>query len=129
MKTINFAGICVLITGIGHTAIHLMMSIFGNHDPELVKVMTTTKINIINERSLLDYHNGFSLAMGVLIIGLGIQILQNKQLNSKPILLNHLIITGTISVISIIYFHPGAMALMTTSFILLTLAYRKISLN
>lgn len=116
-------GICVLITGIGHTLTHLIMNLIHEPDKELEALMINTKVSLITERSVLDYHHGFSLAMGILLIGLGVQILLSGYSNCKKELILHLSIVGLMAITSIIYFHPLAIAFMSTSFVSLLLIY------
>ena len=116
-KTISkMAGITVLITGIGHTATHIFLQFLPNPYPELEKAMAASKVNFGGDISVLDFQNGFSLTMGVLLIGLGIHIFRNMD---KTGLLINLFVTSAITGISICYFPPFVIILLSLSFLMI----------
>ena len=118
-KTIQkIAGISTLVCGTLHTTAHIVMSSLPSPNPEIQLAMESVKINLINEKTLFDYHNGMSLAMGILVIGLAFQIF---LMQTKLQLILNLTCAGIVSVIAIVYFHPIAMGLMIISTLFLTL--------
>lgn len=115
-NSLKISGGLTLICGIGHTLTHIIMATTPSPSPDLMSLMQSTKVRILIERSVFDYHQGFSLAMGIMLIGLGLQIIIGS--NKKGIKLN-LVMVGLIALISIVYFHPIAIGLMSMSFLLL----------
>lgn len=121
MKSTTFskiAGIIMMITGTGHTATHFMFQLSPNPHPELERIMANTTVNIGKEISVLNFHNGFSIAMGVLLIALGFNIFRNSDKFGSSI---NLIFVGLIMSISIYYFPPFVMVLTALSFIFLSI--------
>jgi hypothetical protein len=108
------AGITMLITGLGHTTTHFLLQFSQHPHPELEAMMKNAKLQIGAEISVHDFHNGFSLTMGVLLIGLGVQIF--RTIDKKGLYINS-ILTGLIMAIAICYFPPFVMVLTAISFI------------
>ncbi|MGJ8736341.1 LIC_13387 family protein [Zobellia laminariae] len=126
MKSITFekiGGITMLITGLGHTTTHFILENSTHPHPELKHAMKNTLIKIGSEVSVLDFHNGFSLAMGLLLISFGVSILRNKD---KTGLLINLAVAGLMVLISALYFPVFVLVLTSISFtslLLRTLKY------
>ncbi len=110
---IKIAGIVMLITGLGHLITHFLVQFSQNPHPELEATMATTFLEIGSKVSVLDLHNGFSLAMGILLAGFGIQILRSRK---RIDLIFHSILAAIILLISFLYFPLFVVVLITASF-------------
>jgi hypothetical protein len=98
-----------IITGLGHLSVFALMP----KNPELVTLFESIKMNFLGERTALDYHNGFSYAMGILLLGFGFQVLFNEHFNaSKSAQIVAFSIALCIFVVAATHFHYVAIALM-----------------
>lgn len=81
------SGITMLITGVGHTSTHFILKNVQNPYPELESDMANSMLNVGSQTlSVLDFHDGFSIAMGLLLIALGLNIFINR--NKQSIIIN-----------------------------------------
>lgn len=113
-KLSKAAGITILTTGIGHTFTHFSMQFRANNPhQELLDAMASTKLNFGNQISVLDFQNGFSITMGILLIGLGIHILRHYDKLSTYI---NLALVSLILISSIIHFPLFVIILLSISF-------------
>jgi uncharacterized membrane protein HdeD (DUF308 family) len=110
----KIAGISMLITGIGHTTTHFILQNSTNPHSKLISQMAETVIKIGSEVSVLDFHNGFSTSMGILLMAFGITILRN---NNKTSLWIHSVFSGFLLITSIFYFPAFVIILMSTTFV------------
>ncbi|BDD03928.1 hypothetical protein AUTU_14110 [Aureibacter tunicatorum] len=106
----------MIITGTGHTITHFVSQYSKNPYQSLLDKMAETKIASLANISVLDFHNGFSISMGILLIGVGIQILLAEK---KTAQFMNLLTIGAIVLISVFYFPPFVIALTGISFICL----------
>lgn len=118
-KLSKTAGITILITGIGHTFTHFSMQFRPNPHQDLLDIMANTKLNFGTEISVLDFQNGFSIAMGILLIGLGIHILRYFDKTGTYINLG---LIGLILTAAIFYFPLFVIILLSISFLSLLMS-------
>lgn len=119
MKSITFeriAGITMLVTGMGHTVTHFILQTSQHPHPKLELAMANSILKIGSEVSVLDFHNGFSLAMGTLLVGFGVSVLRS---NDKTDLLIHIILSSLIVSISAFYFPIFVIVLTSITFVTL----------
>ncbi len=122
MKSITFeriAGITMLITGVGHTSTHFILQTVEHPHPELELAMSKALLKIGSEISVLDFHNGFSLAMGTLLLAFGLHILRNSD---KVGLWINSLIAGLMVGISLLYFPVFVVILTSISLVTLLIS-------
>jgi len=118
-KLSKAAGITILITGIGHTFTHFSMQFRSNPHQDLLNIMENTKLNFGTEVSVLDFQYGFSITMGILLIGLGIHILRYYDKTGTYINLG---IVGLMLTAALFYFPLFVIILLSISFISLLIS-------
>jgi len=118
-KLSKTTGITILITGIGHTFTHFSMQFRPNPHQDLLNAMENTKLNFGTEVSVLDFQNGFSIAMGILLIGLGIHILRYFDKTGTYINLG---LVGLMLITAFFHFPLFVIILLSISFISLLIS-------
>lgn len=127
MKLYKIASITFIVLGILHTMAHIVGNL--NLDKTTLVVlnqMANHKIQLFGEHSLLKFHTGFSLMMGLLLSAFGVQNLLVAKIINKKYLISTIIITAIALVLSIIYFHLLATAFIFISLICYILSYKKL---
>lgn len=127
MKLYKTASILFIVLGILHTIAHIAGNL--KHDQAsivLINQMANHKIQLLGEHSLLKFHTGFSLMMGLLLSSFGIQNLLVAKILNKKYLLSTIIITIFALILSILYFHILATMFILLSLIGYILSYKKI---
>lgn len=135
-KTLYKTGsLLMMITGAGHTTLHFLVD--GN-DPasaHINKQMEDFKLSIsgFGSRSLLDFHDGFSITMGVLLFFIGLQnfflsrSLKYASDNNKSIILVPALLAGIIFILALKYFIILPQALNLMAFVAFILSWWKLS--
>ncbi|WP_196885268.1 LIC_13387 family protein [Aureivirga sp. CE67] len=118
----KIAGITMILTGSGHLITHFIFELSENPFPELRALMEGSISELGSNISVLDFHNGFSLTMGILLLAFGIHILRSKTKND---LLIQSILGGIILTIALLYFPEFVIALLSISFISLLISIFK----
>lgn len=121
-KLYKAGSICMIILGVLHT-LYFIFAV-ASKEPIIYDTLSgVTKkgvIWILGERSLLEYYNGYSLSMGLLLVSYGLLAMVTKR-TCKAVILS-VIISFSALIISIVYFHVLAYTLMALSFIAYVLA-------
>lgn len=127
MKFYKIASIAFIILGLLHLMAHFVGSFFLDQKAiELMGQMDNFKIQLFGEHSLLKFHTGFSLMMGLLISAFGIQNFLAADSISKKYLMSVIIITAIALVLSITYLHILPTVFISISLICYILTFKKL---
>ena len=75
----KLASYCLIIIGIGHLCGHFFLAPDSSQTSLMMQSMRDYKINMLGIHSLLDFHEGFSMLMGFMILGFGLQTLFTSE--------------------------------------------------
>ena len=139
MKSVNLlylvgSGTYIFI-GFAHLLAHLARPVEFTRT-KLYRDMSSYKIEFLGSHSLLKFHEGFSLAMGLLFITFGFLAILTREAalvsGKKTVILFHIFAGIGYLLIMLFYAHPGAVALCAVailsyvSALILSLNYGKI---
>lgn len=122
----------LVILGIGHLLAHVSLSMFAQTAEQLsiAQVMTAFQINLLgSESNLMNFHNGYSLMMGILVLSYGLMNLifvkynSNAYVNIQPILILNSITALITCMLSIQLFFIVPIALSGIASVAFVLAY------
>lgn len=98
----------MMVIGAGHTILHFTVKGKNPAGAHVVAQMDQYRINIagLGSRSLLEYHEGFSLSMGIILLCFGLQnclVSENIRTN-RGLILVALLTAGVMFFLSLRYF-------------------------
>ncbi|MBX2801135.1 MAG: hypothetical protein KTR31_25870 [Myxococcales bacterium] len=106
----RIAGAGMTAIGLGHTSTHLVVEWLPSPHPELRAAMAEALLTVGNEVSILQVHQGLSLAMGALLMGFGVQIARTRTKVDRAL---HTTLAGVVCALSMTFF-PTFVAVLTT---------------
>ena len=105
-KIFNMGAIAFMLLGLIHLAAH-----YGMPAPEsaqtLIHDMETYTIELMGTHSVLDFHNGYSIMMGLLMFIFGLQsyLVSHAILDNKAALWVTFLVSLVAFVVAFIFFH------------------------
>ena len=122
----------IMAIGLGHTAIHFAVKGKNPAGAHVVAQMKQFKITIggFGGRSLLEFHEGFSITMGMMLFAFGLHnFLLSKSLNSintnRGIIMVPVLTSAALLFLCLKYFIIIPQALSTIAFVAYGLCWRK----
>lgn len=134
-KTLYKTGsVSMMLIGTGHTALHFAVKGKDPASAHIFKQMKDFKLNIIGfgSRSLLEFHEGFSITMGVLLFFIGLQnfflsgSLKSASHTNKGIILVPALLAGITFILTLKYFIILPQALSLIAFLAYSLSLWKL---
>ena len=126
---------CLMTMGAGHIVLYFVLKESNPAGTAVVAQMEGLRLSIkgLGNRSLLDFHEGFSITMGVLLFFTGLQNfllagnLKSVYDNHKGILLVPVLLTGIVFLLSMRYFFTVPQALSLIACLTYSMSFWKLS--
>jgi len=126
MKAYRSGSIALILLGLLHLFSYLLLA---NKPSDavlaaLLNDMNNYKIQFFGSHSLLKFHKGFSIMMGVLISAFGVQNLIASKGLTKSYLVPSMVITGIALILSVSYFHLLPISFLSFSLLCYCLSFK-----
>lgn len=118
----KIGSVSMALIGVGHTSIHFSMKGKNPSAAAILEQMDAFKVLLpgMGSRSLLEFHEGFSITMGILLFFVGLQnfflapILMQLHERAKAAPFIPLVLSGILFLLSLTYFilPPQALSLV-----------------
>jgi hypothetical protein len=122
------AGLLLAILGILHVTTDVLARSQGNM-PAIFQDMEAYQIQMLGTYNLLQFHIGFSLIMGIMLVLYGLNVWLTARENfiaiPKNIFVFNAIASLILFVLTLVYFHPLAYGFCLAAFLLFVLSSLK----
>ena len=107
MRTLSLSGLTLALLGGVHLLAHFSLS--PEDAPPVIAQMEQTTIELMGTHTLLQFHVGFSVTMGALMIAYGAMIMLVGADPVRPAVQRlHVAICAVMVGLTLLYFHPLA---------------------
>ena len=107
MRAFSLSGLTLSLLGVLHLLAHF--SLPPEDAPPVIAQMEQTTIELMGTHTLLQFHVGFSVTMGALMIAYGgMMVLVGAEPVRPAVLRLHTVICAVMVGLTVLYFHPLA---------------------